>query len=149
MSGDKGVFASSESNLDRAKTKLISGGYTLVLTDGDIFITSCERGIKPLLSLLDGGKDYSRFVAADKAIGRAAAMAYRLLGVKQVYAAVVSEGAKAALERGNVSLSFQTLVPFIRNRTGDGVCPMEAATAGEDDPATALLLARKKLASIS
>ena len=59
--------------------------------------TSTLRGVRPLLDLLASGVDLCGFVAADKTVGLGAAHLYNLLGVRAVWARVMSEGAKALL----------------------------------------------------
>ena len=60
-------------------------------------------------------------------VGAAAAYLYALLGVGQLYAAVMSERAAAILAEHGILFEADTLVPLIKNRTGDGFCPMESA----------------------
>ena len=72
-------------------------------------------------------------------------MLYRLLGVRQVYGAVMSEAALQTLKAGNIEAAWGTLVDHIINRTGDGPCPMEVATATIQDPAEAYHIIKKTL----
>ena len=60
-------------NLEKAKNKLVTEGYTCVLCCGEVCHTSELRGVKPLVQWLNTGNDFSRFCAADKVIGRATA----------------------------------------------------------------------------
>lgn len=130
-------------DLEKAKSILESGGYTCVLCKGSTTHTSCHRGVRPLLDLLD--TDVSGFCAADKVVGRATAMLYRLLGVHSVHAQVISQGALQVLENSGIAVSWDTQVEFIRNRAGDGRCPMEQATEGITDPREALVAIENKL----
>lgn len=113
--------------LDGAR-ELLGKGYTLVASAGDRVYTDRARGVAPLLSLLQDGVSLAGGVAADRVVGRAAAYLYRLLGVNELYAQVVSEPALEVLAAGGVSVLYDTCVPAIRNRAGDGFCPMESAT---------------------
>ena len=130
-------------DLERAKSLLQSGGYTCVLCKGDIVHTSHHRGVRPLLELL--GTDVSGFCAADKVVGKATALLYRLLKVKAVHAQVISQVALQALQNSPVSVFWDCKVDYIKNRTGDGRCPMEQATEGIDDPQEALVAIQNKL----
>ena len=79
-----------ENGTERAEKLLKEGGYTCVLEkDGRIF-TSTERGIRPLIRLLDEGADFKGGFAADKIVGRAAAFLYVRLGIGGLYADVVT-----------------------------------------------------------
>ena len=122
-------------DLAGAKALLEAEGYTLVAAVGDAVYTDRARGVAPLLALLDGGVSLAGGVAADRVVGRAAAYLYCLLGVKELFAAVVSAYALEVLEAGGILCTYGTLVPAIRNRAGDGFCPMESAT--RDLPLTA------------
>ena len=124
-------------DIEGAKALLTEGGYTLVAAVGEAVYTDRRRGVAPLLALLDGGVSLAGGVAADRVVGRAAAYLYCLLGVRALYAAVVSEPALEVLLAGGISVCYDLSVPAIRNRAGDGPCPMEAATRGL--PATACL----------
>ena len=112
-----------------ARGKLLEGAYTcVVLMDGAEYLFH-ERGVKPLLSLLETGRSFVGAVAADKTVGAGAAHLYVLLGVSAVWANVISESAMAILEKNEIAVSFGDRVPHIINRQGNGVCPIELAVA--------------------
>ena len=131
--------------MEQAKALLEQEGYTCVLRCGDQTLTSRLRGVAPLLGWLDTGAVAPGFIAADKVVGRATAYLYCLLGAKEVYAAIVSDGALAVLEEAGIRVEFGERVPYVRNRAGDGMCPMEAATADSHTPEQALAAIRQKL----
>lgn len=114
-------------DLQHARATLEQGGYTCVLCRNDETLTDSRRGVKPLLELLESGKNYTGFSAADKVVGKAAAHLYCLLGIRAIYAKVISQPAKTVLEQNGIILEHGTLVPAIRNRTDTGLCPMESA----------------------
>ena len=120
-------------DLQNARTTLEQGGYTCVLCKGEQQKTDARRGVKPLLELLASGENYTGFCAADKVVGKAAAHLYCLLGVKAVYAGVISQRARAVLENAGIAVTFGTEVSAIRNRAGDGLCPMETAVWDIED----------------
>ena len=74
------------------------------------------------------------FSAADRVVGKAAAFLYCLLKVSCVYAGVISEPALQVLQAQGIPVFYSTLVPAIKNRTGDGFCPMETAVWDLKDP---------------
>lgn len=123
---------------------LKSGEYTLVLFNGETFLTDTKRGVKPLLDLLDGNTDLSGFSAADKVVGKAAAFLYVLLNVREIYADVISSHALSVLEQHQIPVEYNTLTDKIKNRTGTGFCPMETAVLDEESPETALEIIRGK-----
>lgn len=134
-----------ETDLRKALEKLKEEDCTCVLCKGDVYRTSTERGVKPLLQWLDDGVDVMGFSAADKVVGRGAAFLYRLLGVRRVHGGVMSVAAVKVLRAGGIEASWDALAEGIRNRKGDGPCPMEAATEDCTEPEKALLAIRAKL----
>ena len=135
--------------LSKAKMILKEGGYTLVLTNGENILSDTKRGVAPLISLLNSNISLSCYSAADKVVGAGAAFLYVLLNVQEIYASVISERAKEILLSHGVTLDYDTLVPFISNRAGDGVCPIESAVADARDAETALVLIRERLKELA
>ena len=132
-------------SLDIAKEKMAAGEYTcVVLAENDEY-TSHERGVKPLLSLLESGRSFRGAVAADKCVGAGAAHLYVLLGVCAVWANIISISAIEILEKNGISVRFGNSVPHIINRRGDGICPIEEAVSGAKTSAQAYDLIIKTL----
>lgn len=131
------------------------GADTLVVyrTDGTEW-TSQARGVKPLLDVLDGG-EVARFAGArsyDRIVGRAAAFLYAKIGVGEVVAPVMSTGARALLRHhGIIARCTQVEVPVIRNRKGDGICPMDASVKdlGDDQVEAAIAAIRTTVAALT
>lgn len=121
-------------NLRNAINILRTNGCKLVITNGEEIFTSDVRGVFSLLDLIEK-KEYnlSEFSAADKVVGRGAALLYAKMGIKEVFASVMSEKAKEIFERYSVPYFYDTIVPFIINRKGDGMCPVEKATENISD----------------
>ena len=128
-----------------AKERLLSGGYTCVLTDGEAVYTSTERGVKPLVRFLEAGQIPAGFSAADKVVGRATAYLYVHLKVKEVYSQVISQPAVNVLRENGIGVCYDKLVPNIINRKGDGICPFEAAVMEIHDPEQAYAAIRDKM----
>ena len=123
-------------DLRRAKTLLEDGNYTCVLCHGNEIHTSTARGVRPLLELPQ--KDWRAFSAADKVIGKATAFLYVHIGIRAVYAPVISEAALEVFRRHGVEVFYDLAVPAIFNRTRTGYCPMETAVRDIDDLPAAL-----------
>lgn len=131
----------------RARDILHSGKYTCVLCKSQITLSDHRRGVAPLLELL--GQDLRGFCAADKVVGKAAALLYRLIGISELYAAVISQPAIAVLEAGDIPVFYDEKVPAIRNRTDTGFCPMETAVRDIDDPQAAPEILRRTLQELT
>lgn len=135
-------------NIMKAINLLTDGQYTCVLCKEDEVYTSTERGVKPLLGWLDSEIDLKDFSAADKIVGKAAAFLYVLLGVKEVYAEVMSKAAIDTLSKNGIDSSCDIAVESIINRAGTGKCPMEETVWDISDPLEALEAIKDKLSKM-
>ena len=137
-----------EQNLTKALDLLNSGNYTCVACKEEVVYTTTQRGVAPLLNWLDSKTDLKDFSAADRVVGRGAAFLYCLLGVKEVYALVMSRPAAEVLQSHGILADAGTFVEGIINRTGTGPCPFEAAVMDIQDTQEALnaiRMTRRKL----
>ncbi len=132
-------------NLRSAIKTLKEHAYTCVLVSENDTLTFTKRGVSPLLSLLDSGKDYSHYSAADKVVGNGAAYLYLILGIKEIYTSVISEAAYKTLLSGGSEVYFDSCVKYIKNREGNGACPIEQAVADAASPEDALSKIKNKL----
>ena len=135
--------------MSRAVSALNQGDYTVVVCRDDCQYTDTRRGVAPLLAWLDQGIDLTGYSAADKVVGKAAAFLYLRLGVAAVYARVMSQTAYDLLTAHGVSATCDTLVEAIRNRAGDGFCPMETVCLPLTDPMEAENAIRQRLAQLT
>ena len=136
-------------DLTQAREVLAAEGCTCVLCKGDVFYKSTRRGVAPLMGWLEESIDAKGFSAADKVVGKATAFLYCLLGVAAVHANVISEAAVAVLQQQNIPVSWDHKVSAIKNRAGDGLCPMEMATREITDPTDAPAAIRAALARLT
>ena len=134
-------------DLERAR-RMLEGEYTCVVCRDDAVYTTTERGVKPLLDWLDQGIDLTGFSAADRVVGRATAFLYCLLGVKEVYARVMSTPAAQVLRANGVEIVVDQEVPGIINRRKTGPCPFENAVLHIDTAPEALAAIRQKMAQM-
>ena len=135
-------------DLDNAKRLLFTEKHTCVLCKGDVVYASGKAGIAPIVAFFDTATPLEGFSAADRIVGKAAAMLYHLAGVVAIYADVASKGAVEYCLHNNIECSAALVVDNIINRAGTGSCPMEDAVRGIDDPAQALAAVRAKMASL-
>ncbi len=119
-----------------------------MLVKGEQTYVSDKSGILPLLVFAKSGV-FEGFSAADKIVGKAAALMYAYLGVSRVYAEVMSRTAIDVFTAHGIEFEYDTLTDMIINRRGDGACPMEEAVANTDDCNEAVTLIEDKLKSLS
>jgi len=137
------------SDMENAKRILTEGGYTCAAVCGNDVYTSRQRGVRPLLDLLDAGKSLKGYSVADKVVGRAAAFLYVRLETDEVYSGIISKPALDVFRQFGIRISYGELVDVIFNRTNTGLCPMESSVLGIREPETAEQAIRAKLAELT
>jgi hypothetical protein len=120
--------------LREAVQLLHEGGHTCVIRDDAFLFTSCLRGVRPLVELVQAQTLPGGCVAADKVVGKATAWLYVLLKVSALYADVISEPALTVLREREIPVEYGICVPNIINRRGDGICPFEETVMPIHDP---------------
>ena len=126
--------------IELAKSELIHNNYTCVVVQGkEVIMTSFHNGVRPLIEFYDTQNGTNRSflpppVLADKVIGRAAALLAVLCGITSIYTHIISEEAKKVLDFYKIPVAYEKLVPYIINRNGDGLCPMEELSIGVNEP---------------
>lgn len=121
-----------------AKELLEKENHTCVLCKGESLYTSDKAGIAPMVEFISQGVDLKGYSAADKIIGKAAAMLFVLAGVKSVYGEVMSQSGADFLRDNGVEYSYTTLTEKIINRAGTDICPMEKTVKDITSPEEAL-----------
>ena len=124
-------------------------GCTCALFKGGRIYKSAERGVKPLLDFIAGGTDFTGAYAADKIVGKAAALLYSYMKIRRLYASVLGESALTVLRKHGVETEYGLLTRGIVNRAGTGICPMEEAVLQIEDPAEALAAVKERAAFLS
>lgn len=97
------------------------------------------RGVSDLFRLLHESPDVLEgALLADKIVGKGAAALMALGKVKEIYADVISEPAFALLEQEGIRVSYGKLAPYIINRAGTAMCPVETRCLPCKTPAECL-----------
>lgn len=100
---------------------------TLWVYDGDrLIFTSNKDGLQPLLEYIDRIVPYqSEIKIFDKIMGNAAALLSVKADCRKVYSPLGSQLAIKTFGDYNAEYYFTKIVPYIQNREGQGMCPME------------------------
>lgn len=130
--------------LARAAEILKQGGHSVVFTDGKTTIVRDGSGIRPLVELL-GDSSVAGMCAADKIVGKAAAVLFVALGVAGVHALVMSRAGAEVLKANGIPFSYDDMAEYIVRRDGNGMCPMEETVAGISDVNAAVQALRDKV----
>lgn len=118
---------------------LLEGGYSLVVLNGGGLKTFDGRGITDLYHLVHTSPEFLRGAeVADKVVGKGAAALIAYGGVRTLYAEIISSSAIDLLKKENISVFYGNEVPYIINRKGDGMCPVEVLCQGCDSASDCL-----------
>ena len=100
---------------------------TLWIYNGDrLTFTSSKPGLQPLLEYIGKPVLYQGVVKVfDKIMGNASALLSIKAGCKEVYSPLGSELAIKTLRYYNIQYHFGSITPYIQNREGEDMCPME------------------------
>ena len=97
-----------------------------VVKDGNLIFKSSEKGIKPMYTLATEMKeDLKGASIADRVIGKGAAMLCKYIGIKEVYAQLMSNSAIDVLRKSNIAYAYDEICPYIKNRDKTDICPIE------------------------
>ncbi|HHT76692.1 MAG TPA: DUF1893 domain-containing protein [Clostridiaceae bacterium] len=133
-------------SLSEAKRRLEKPGVGFALISGDYVYESSARGIAPPMHCLSVEPDKMKGASvADKIVGRAVALLLIFGGVKFVHAQIISQHALDAFAQSSVVVTFEDMVPYVVNRQGDGMCPMEETVLGIQEPQEAYISLQKKI----
>lgn len=122
--------------------------YIAYLQTGEEF-HSMKHGIAPIMEQLALDDNvFENATVGDKVIGKAAALLLIKANIKELFANVISEHALQVLDQYKIPVQYVEKVPYIRNRAGDGMCPMENTVLTTNDPDEAYVLLKEKLKSM-
>ena len=76
-------------------------------------------------------------------------MIMTLGGVNSCYGITVSRSAEKWLKKSGIPLEYENLIDSIRNRTGDGICPMEQTVAEIENADDALCALKDKIKELN
>ena len=116
------------SDIDMAREDVEKRGFALsVVRDGKRILQSKRPGISALVTAID----YDRFClrgasAADRILGKAAAMLFVYSRVSRIFASLASRDASATLQEFGVPFESVKNVREILNRDQTSACPFES-----------------------
>ncbi|MBR3835567.1 MAG: DUF1893 domain-containing protein [Clostridia bacterium] len=132
------------SSIEKAKILLKEKNATLVAVKGDEEYISHDRGVAPILNIIDNNPVLLNGASvADKVIGKAAAMLLAKYGVCEIHAVLISEKALDYLKTKPIKVTYDSEVDCIINRDKTDMCPMEKSVLFTDDENEAEALIRK------
>ena len=132
------------------KTLLEKSGCSCVIANGGAVRQFHQRGVADLLRLLHEEPEFLRGAEiADKVVGKGAAALMISGGIKEIYAAVLSQKAADLLSRYGIPCSYGKLTDGIINRQGTGPCPVESLCSDCDTAEECLPLIENFVSSLN
>lgn len=119
--------------LTYAQEMLTRGDYTLVVCrDGYVHISE-DSGLGGLLQIAGSG-EWEGACAADKVVGKAAALLFVKLKVSAVYAGTLTKSAARVFEANGIAYRYGECVGSLLNAGGTDYCPYEKAVQSTENP---------------
>lgn len=111
----------------------------MIVRDARVIATGAREGIGELLDVVAELGDALRGAAlADKIVGKAVAMVAAYAGVTNVYTPLGSEAAQRVFLDQGIVFHAERIVPLIRNKRNDDMCPLEKLTMPLNAPSEAV-----------
>ena len=111
---------------------LLSSDSLWVFKGNSIIFRSSKEGLLPLLDYIEEFVPRrSQVQICDKIMGNAAALLSIKADCREVHSPLGSELAIKTLGKYGVGYHFTESVPYIQNRSGEGMCPMERLSIGK------------------
>ncbi|MGD2065366.1 MAG: DUF1893 domain-containing protein [Dehalococcoidia bacterium] len=127
-------------DVELARSLLENERWNLVIVkEGRVLLSSKERGVAPLFQAIQSlGKSLHNAAMADRIVGSAVAMLCLYARITSVHAGIASHEALDMLEGQGVTISSNSIVPYISNYDGTDLCPFEKMARNSENPAQLL-----------
>ena len=118
----------------------------VVVKDGKVLTEKQGNGIRPMLdAIVQLGKNMQGTVIGDRILGKASALLCVHSKVDGVYSPQATKTAIAVLIRAGIPGQTEEIIPFVKNRDGDDICPFEKMLADIDSPEEAYNILKEKV----
>jgi hypothetical protein len=134
-------------DINLAREILSSEDYSIVvISDGKVLNHKKGDGVKPFMRIIDEiGNDLEGKIIGDRILGKASAFLCRYSNVRGVYSPQATKTAIAILIIGGIPCQTDEIIPFIKNRNGDGLCPFEKMLQNIESPEEAYKILNEKV----
>jgi hypothetical protein len=111
---------------------LVSNDKLRVYSGDKLIFTSSKDGLLSLLEYMAKSSPLKKGVTVfDRVVGNAAALLLERIFCGEVYSPLASELAVKTLRHFGIDYHFTEIVPYIRGRGEEGMCPMEKLSLGK------------------
>ena len=136
--------------MDKAREILLSTGCSIVVVKNDtVLIQKKGDGIRPILETIEELKqNIQGSIIGDKILGKASALLCVYSKMSGVYSLQATKTAIAVLIRAGIPVQTDEMIPYIKNKSGDDLCPFEKMLLNIDSPEEAYRILKKTLSEI-
>ena len=137
-------------DMERAREILLATDCSIVVVkDGDILAKKQGEGIKPILDTIEELEQKMKgSIIGDRILGKASALLCVYSKASGVYSRQATKTAIAVLIRAGIPGQADEMIPYIKNRSRDGLCPFEKMLLDTDSPKEAYKILKKTLNEI-
>ena len=120
-------------SIDRLFARFVKSSDTFrVYHEGKLIFSSKKEQLRPLLEYIEEFSSKVRGVVIfDRIVGNAAALLVKKAFCLEIYSPLGSEIAARTLSVQGIKYHFSRTVPYIINKAGDDICPMEKLSLGK------------------
>ena len=116
---------------DDFESFLSSADTLWIMSQGGVIFRSQRKGIAPLICYIEKASFTEEVIAFDKVTGNAAALLLKLANGRELFSSTGSQLAVETLRGFGIEAHFTHIVPYIINRSGNGMCPFEKLSLGK------------------
>jgi len=120
-------------SIDRLFARFVNSSDTFqVYHQGKLIFKSKKEQLRALLEYIDKlSPKVQSVVIFDRIVGNAAALLLKKAFCREIYSPLGSEIAAQTLSEQGIEYHFSKTVPYIMNKAGDDICPMEKLSLGK------------------
>jgi hypothetical protein len=136
--------------MNKAREILLSTGCSVVVVKNDSVLTQKKGdGIRPIFEAIEELKQNIKgSIIGDKILGKASALLCVYSKVSGVYSLQATKTAIAVMIRAGIPVQTDEMISYIKNKSGDDVCPFEKILFDIDSPEEAYIILKKTLSEI-
>jgi len=123
-----------------------SDSSVVVIKNSQILTKKKGDGIRPLIEAIEElDEQMQGAIIGDRILGKASALLCRYANASAVYSPQGTKTAIALLIIGGIPSQIEQMIPFIKNRFGDGMCPFEKMLENVTEPEEAYEILKERL----
>ncbi len=134
-------------DINLARDSLLNSNSSIVIVKNGVLLTKKSgNGIRPLLDTIQElKKEMNGSIIGDKILGKASALLCIYGKVKGVYSPQSTESAISLLSREDIIYETDKIIPYVKNKYGDDICPFEKMIENIEQPIEAYKILKGRI----